>query len=64
MARIKFIEEKDYMMVSMTSHEGEVVEFAEPLVPTGQVEVWMGQLEKLAIKTIKLRCAETLHKYV
>ena len=64
MARIKFIEEKDYMMVSMTSHEGEVVEFAEPLVPTGQVEVWMGQLEKLAIKTVKLRCAETLHKYV
>lgn len=31
--RIKFIESENYKMVSMTSHEGEVVEFAQPLVP-------------------------------
>jgi len=33
MARIKFVEERDFEMVSMTSHEGEIVMFAEPLVP-------------------------------
>lgn len=65
MARIKFLDEdKQYEMVSMTSHEGEVVMFAEPMIPQGQVEIWMSQLEKLAIKTVKLRCAETLAKYL
>lgn len=33
MARIKFLE--DNTIVSMTSHEGEIVEFAEPLKPEG-----------------------------
>lgn len=62
--RIKFIESENYKMVSMTSHEGEVVEFAQPLVPQGQVEQWMGQLEKLCIQTVKLRCCETIKAYL
>ncbi|CAL6082691.1 Dynein_heavy chain [Hexamita inflata] len=62
-ARIKFVGD-NYQMVSMTSHEGEVVQFVDPLVPTGQVENWMTQLEKLVIKTVKHEVINTLCKYV
>lgn len=48
----------------MTSHEGEIVQFSEPLTPEGQVESWMSQLEKLIIRTVKIRCSEVLAKYV
>ncbi|KAH0572596.1 Dynein heavy chain [Spironucleus salmonicida] len=63
-ARIKFIEDNDYQMTSMTSHEGEIVQFVDPLTPSGNVESWMGQLEKLIIRTVQVRCQECFTKYV
>lgn len=48
----------------MTSHEGEIVDFVEKLVPTGQVENWMNQLEALILKTVKNQCKYTLVKYL
>ena len=34
------------------------------LRPEGQVETWMGQLERQLLKTVRVRCAETLALYL
>ncbi|TNJ27740.1 IAD-4 Dynein heavy chain [Giardia muris] len=62
--RIKFApEEQDYQMSGMFSHEGEWVEFSEPLYPKGSVEVWMGNLEKMMIRTVRQRIFEAIIAY-
>ncbi|ESU37863.1 Dynein heavy chain [Giardia duodenalis] len=62
--RVKFApEEQDYQMSGMFSHEGEWVEFSEPLYPKGSVEVWMGNLEKMMIRTVRQRIFESILAY-
>ncbi|KAH0569467.1 Dynein heavy chain [Spironucleus salmonicida] len=62
--RLKFVEEREFEIVSMTSHEGEIVQFVNGVVPSGNVENWMLTLEKQILKTVKIRTVEMLILYL
>jgi dynein heavy chain len=63
MQSLEFKGEENAIM-SMTSPEGEVVKFDTPLLPKGNVEHWMSQLEKLMFKSIRTQVAECLADFV
>ena len=50
-------------MTSMTSGEGEVVEFASPLYPKGNVEDWLTQVETMMQRSVRLAMKNALESY-
>ena len=50
-------------MTNMTSGEGEVVEFSESLYPTGNVEDWLGEVERTMMESVKQQCRLSVTDY-
>ena len=44
------------VMSDMASPEREVVPFAATLLPTGSVEIWMGEIETMMRRSVRVKC--------
>uniref|UniRef100_H2YF96 Dynein heavy chain linker domain-containing protein n=1 Tax=Ciona savignyi TaxID=51511 RepID=H2YF96_CIOSA len=55
--------EKDMRMTEMVSGEGESVEFSEELYPTGNVEDWLGEVERVMLESVRAQCAKAVAAY-
>ena len=60
-AKLKF--EDDLAMTQMISGEGEVVDFASPLYPKGNVEDWLTQVEIMMQRSVRLAMKNALESY-
>uniref|UniRef100_H2YF90 Dynein heavy chain 1, axonemal n=1 Tax=Ciona savignyi TaxID=51511 RepID=H2YF90_CIOSA len=50
-------------MTEMVSGEGESVEFSEELYPTGNVEDWLGEVERVMLESVRAQCAKAVAAY-
>ena len=55
--------EKDLKITAMNSVEGEKVPFAEHMYPTGPVEIWLGQVQRIMIKSCRQSIIDSLVDY-
>lgn len=55
--------EDDLKITKMYSGEGEVVDFRETLYPTGNVEDWMLEIERVMKESLRLVIKESLANY-
>ncbi|RUS78759.1 hypothetical protein EGW08_013475 [Elysia chlorotica] len=60
-ARLKF--EEDLKITKMYSGEGECVDFRETLYPTGNVEDWMLEIERVMKESLRMIIKESLKDY-
>ncbi|XP_077969677.1 dynein axonemal heavy chain 1-like isoform X2 [Styela clava] len=60
-AKIKF--ESDMSMTQMISGEGEMVDFSEKLFPTGNVEDWLGEVERVMRESVRKQCELAIEAY-
>ncbi|CAG5132289.1 unnamed protein product, partial [Candidula unifasciata] len=60
-ARLKF--EEDLKITQMFSGEGEVVDLRETLYPTGNVEDWMLEIERVMRESLRLIIKDALRNY-
>ncbi|XP_076467072.1 dynein axonemal heavy chain 1-like isoform X2 [Babylonia areolata] len=60
-ARLRF--EDDLKITKMYSGEGESVDFRESLYPTGNVEDWMCEIERIMKESLRLIIKESLEDY-
>ncbi|KAL9652089.1 hypothetical protein ABK040_015890 [Willaertia magna] len=51
-------------MISMRSKAGEEVTFVEKLQPTGSVEVWLKEVERVMMKSVKEQISKSILDYV
>lgn len=51
-------------MTSMTSGEGETVQFSESLYPTGNVEDWLSEVERVMVQSVRQECHKSVLDYV
>ncbi|XP_076826201.1 dynein axonemal heavy chain 1-like isoform X3 [Clavelina lepadiformis] len=59
--KIKF--ESDMKMTEMISGEGEKVGFSEDLYPTGNVEDWLGEVERVMLESVRVQCEKAVKAY-
>uniref|UniRef100_UPI000EF49A7E dynein heavy chain 1, axonemal n=2 Tax=Ciona intestinalis TaxID=7719 RepID=UPI000EF49A7E len=59
--QIKF--EEDMRMSEMVSGEGERVDFSEELYPTGNVEDWLGEVERVMFESVRAQCDKAVAAY-
>lgn len=59
--QLKF--EEDLKITQMFSGEGEVVDFRETLYPTGNVEDWMLEIERVMRDSLRLSIKDALRNY-
>ena len=55
--------EEDLKITKMYSGEGECVDFRESLYPTGNVEDWMGEIERIMKESLRLIIKDSLEDY-
>ena len=55
--------ESDLKITSMFSSEGEEVKLQEVMYPTGNVEDWMSELERIMKETLRLTLKDALEAY-
>ncbi|XP_070190635.1 dynein axonemal heavy chain 1-like isoform X2 [Littorina saxatilis] len=60
-ARLRF--EDDLKITKMYSGEGECVDFREVMYPTGNVEDWMGEIERVMKESLRLIIKDSLADY-
>lgn len=51
-------------MTEMISGEGETVDFSEKLYPTGNVEDWLGEVERVMRESVRHQCDVAIKDYV
>ena len=50
-------------MTEMISGEGEHVEFSEELYPAGNVEDWLGEVERVMTESVRAQCGKAVIDY-
>ena len=55
--------EDDLKITKMYSGEGESVDLRETLYPTGNVEDWMGEIERIMKESLRLIIMDSLEDY-
>ena len=50
-------------MTQMMSGEGEQVEFSEELYPAGNVEDWLGEVERVMMESVRAQCSKAVVDY-
>ena len=50
-------------MTEMISGEGEHVEFSEELYPAGNVEDWLGEVERVMLESVRAQCDKAVVDY-